>query len=61
MIEGIVTRLVLEKHTQEIIIIVQAANQAITARLSRENAHGQNLYPGQKIRLCYLPEDITWY
>ena len=61
MIEGIVTRLVLEKHTQEIIIIVQVANQAITAKLSPENAHSRTLYPGQKIRLSYLPEDITWY
>jgi tungstate transport system ATP-binding protein len=60
-IEGIITRLVLEKHTQEIIIIVQAANQAITARLSPENARGHALYPGQKIRLSYLPEDIIWY
>ena len=61
MIQGIVTRLVLEKHTQEIIIIVQVANQAITARLSPENAQRHTLYPGQKIRLSYLPEDIAWY
>ncbi len=60
-INGTVTRLVLEKHTQEIIIIVQAANQAITARMSHENARSHALYPGQKIRLSYLPEDITWY
>ena len=61
MIQGIVTRLVLEKHTQEIIIIVQVANQAITARLSPENAQRHTLYPGQKIGLSYLPEDIAWY
>ena len=60
-IEGIITRLVLEKHTQDIIIIVQAANQAITAKLSSENKQGHALYPGQKIRLSYTPEDITWY
>ena len=60
-IQGTVTRLVLEKHTREIIIIVQAANQAITARLSPENTHRHTPYPGQKIRLSYLPEEITWY
>ncbi|MBT8373762.1 MAG: energy-coupling factor ABC transporter ATP-binding protein [Deltaproteobacteria bacterium] len=60
-IQGTVTRLVLEKHTREIIIIVQAANQAITARLSPKNAHRYTLHPGQKIRLSYLLEDVTWY
>jgi len=60
-IEGIITRLVLEKNTQKIIIIVQVANQAITAKLSSENKQGHTLYPGQKIRLSYTPEDITWY
>lgn len=60
-VQGIVTRLVLEKHTREIIIIVQAANQAITARLSPENARRHTLYPGQKIRLSYLLEDVSWY
>jgi len=61
MIQGIVTRLVLEKQTQEIIIIVQAANQALTARVSPEKAHEHALYPGQKIQLYYEPEDIIWY
>jgi tungstate transport system ATP-binding protein len=61
MIQGIVTRLVLEKHTQEIIIIVQTANQAISARVSPENTHEFALYPGQKIQLYYKPEDIIWY
>lgn len=61
MLQGTVTRLVLEKHTREIIIIVQAANQAITARLSPENAPKHTLYPGQEIRLYYVPEDIIWY
>jgi tungstate transport system ATP-binding protein len=61
MIQGIVTRLVLEKHTREIIIIVQAANQAVTARLSPQNAHEYALNPGQQIRLSYLLEDVTWY
>jgi tungstate transport system ATP-binding protein len=61
MIQGIVTRLVLEKHTQEIIIIVQTANQAISAMVSPENTHEFALYPGQKIQLYYKPEDIIWY
>ena len=61
MIQGIVTRLVLEKPTQEIIIIVQAENQALTARVSPEKAHEHALYPGQKIQLYYEPEDIIWY
>ncbi len=60
-IEGIVTRLVLEKQTQEIVIIAQVANQLITAKLSPEKARQHTLYPGQKIRLSYAVEDITWY
>jgi tungstate transport system ATP-binding protein len=60
-IQGTVTRLVLEKHTREIIIIAQAANQAITARLSPENAHRYTLHPGQKVKLSYLLEDVSWY
>ena len=60
-IEGIITRLVLERHTQEIILIVQAANQAITAKLSPEDKRRFSFYPGQTIRLSYTPEDVNWY
>ena len=60
-VEGIVTRLVLEKPARKIIVIVQAANQAIAAKLSPEKAREYALHPGQKIRLSYSPEDITWY
>lgn len=61
MIQGTLTRLVWDKHTREIIIIVQAANLAITARLSSKNTRRHDLYPGQKVRLFYEPEHIFWY
>jgi len=60
-INGTVTRLVLEKQTREMIIIVQAANQAITAKLPPEDARSHALYPGQEIQLSYTLDHVSWY
>lgn len=60
-IKGIVTRMVLEQNSRNVITIVQAGNQTFTLTLTPPEIDMHALCPGQNIRFRYSPDDINWY
>jgi tungstate transport system ATP-binding protein len=60
-IQGILTRLILEKNTHNIVAITQAGNQSFTVKLSSEKAQRLSLCPGVAVQLSYHTHDIKWY
>ena len=60
-IYGTLTRLILEKNSQNIIAITQAGNQSFTVKLSSRKARRLSLYPGEAVQLSYRTRDIKWY
>jgi len=60
-VHGRITRLVLDKSSQDILLVTQVGNQALTSKISPEDPRTKALYPGQNIQLAYHPEDVTWY
>ena len=60
-LSGMITRQLYDKDSQDILLVVQVANQAITTRLSGDNIRTNGFYPGQTVKLFYQPEDINWY
>jgi tungstate transport system ATP-binding protein len=60
-IHGTLTRMILEKNSQNLIAIAQAGNQSFTVKLSSEKAQRLSLYPGVAVQLSYDTRDIKWY
>jgi tungstate transport system ATP-binding protein len=60
-IHGILSQLMLEKNTQQLIAVIQVSNQSFTAKLSPEKAQDLHLYPGTTVQLSYDIHDINWY
>jgi tungstate transport system ATP-binding protein len=60
-IHGTLTRLLLEKNTQNLVAITQASNQSFTVKLSSKKARRLSLYPGMAVQLSYNTSDIKWY
>jgi tungstate transport system ATP-binding protein len=60
-LQGLLTRLMLEKNTQHMLAIVQVGNQSFTVKLSRDTARKLHLYPGMVVWLFYDICDIIWY
>lgn len=61
MICGTLTRLILEKNTQNLIAITQVSNQSFTVKLSSQKAQDLKIYPGMTVQLSYDTRDINWY
>ena len=59
-LNGIVTRLFLEKGGDTIQAAVKVAELIITARLAREHVEALNLSPGRKVSISYEPQQIEW-
>ena len=60
-LSGMITRQLYDQDSQDILLVVQIGNQALTTRLSGDRIHKNGYYPGQTVKLYYHPEDITWY
>ena len=60
ILEGIVSRLTLEKASTEIVATILIGNLPFTLKLSRQKIQQENLYPGQKVTLHYSPHSVTW-
>ena len=61
ILKGMITRQMYDKDSQDILLVVQVSNQAITTRLSGDTIHTNGFYPGQTVKLFYQPDNITWY
>ena len=60
MLEGIVSRLTLEKASTEIVVTILIGNLPFTLKLPREKIQQENLYPGQKVKVYYNPHSVKW-
>ena len=60
ILEGMVSRLALEKTNAEIVVTILVSNLPFTLKLSRQQIQHENLYPGQKVRLQYNPKSVKW-
>jgi tungstate transport system ATP-binding protein len=60
VLEGIVSRLTLEKTRAEIVATILIGNLPFTLKLSRQKTRKENLYPGQRVYLYYTPDSVKW-
>ena len=60
ILQGIVSRLTLEKTGSQIVATILVGNLPFTIKMSQQVIRQQNLYPGQKVKLQYFPESVQW-
>jgi tungstate transport system ATP-binding protein len=60
ILEGIVSRLTLEKMSAEIVATILIGNLPFTVKLSTQKIRQENLYPGQRVRLHYSHNSVKW-
>ena len=60
VLEGIVSRLTLEKTRAEIVATILIGNLPFTLKLSRQKIQQENLYPGRRVKLHYSPNSVKW-
>ena len=59
-LNGMVSRLALEKTSTEIMATILIGNLPFTLKVPRQKIQEENLYPGQKVRLQYSPQSVKW-
>ena len=59
-LQGIVSRLTLEKTGAQIVATLLVGNLPFTLKLSRQKIQQENLYPGRKVTLIYNPYSVKW-
>ena len=60
VLEGIVSRLTLEKTHADIVATILVGNLPFTLILSQQKTEQENLYPGQRVCLYYTPDSVQW-
>lgn len=60
ILEGMVSRLALEKTNAEIVVTILIGNLPFTSKLPQQQIQQENLYPGRKVRLNYNPYSVKW-
>jgi tungstate transport system ATP-binding protein len=60
ILEGIVSRLTLEKTSAEIVVTILIGNLPFTLKAPQQQIQQENLYPGQPVTLHYAPQSVTW-
>jgi len=60
ILEGIVSRLTLEKMSAEIVATILIGNLPFTVKLSTQKIRQENLYPGQRVTLNYSHNSVKW-
>jgi tungstate transport system ATP-binding protein len=60
-IQGVLTRLMLEKSSQQLLAAVQVSNQNFTVRVPPDTLWSTELLPGMTVRLNYDIRSINWY
>ena len=59
-LDGIVSRLTLEKNSTDILATILVGNLPLTLKISPQKIKQKNLYPGQKVTLNYEPNSVKW-
>ena len=60
-LHGIVSRLILEQCTQKIVATIIVDNLPFTVKLSQDQIHDLNIYPGQRVLINYNSQAVTWH
>lgn len=60
ILNGIVSRLTLEKNSADILATILIGNLPFTLKLPSQKIQQENLYPGQKVTLIYNPYSVKW-
>ncbi|MFO7752339.1 MAG: ABC transporter ATP-binding protein [Desulfobacteraceae bacterium] len=59
-LEGVITRMILEKAGMEIITSVMIGDLFFTLRLSGQEVRSLRLYPGAKVVICFQKDAVQW-
>ncbi len=59
-LNGIVSRLALEKSSADIAATILIGTLPLTLKLSRQKIQQENLYPGRRVTLSYNPHSVKW-
>ena len=60
VLSGVVSRLIHEKRSGEIVVTVLVDNIPVTVKMDREKLRRSDLYPGREVYVVYTPQHITW-
>ena len=60
VLQGVVSRLALEKTRAEIVVTILIGNLPFTSTLPPDQIRQENLYPGQRVTLHYSPDSVKW-
>ncbi len=60
-LHGIISRMILEQSTGEVIVTVPVGNYPFTLKLTRKQVQDMGLYPGGNVALGYDPNAVKWY
>ncbi|MDM8525114.1 ATP-binding cassette domain-containing protein [Desulfococcaceae bacterium HSG8] len=59
-LDGVISRLILEKRTGRIITTILVGNFPLTAKFDQSRIRELKLYPGCEVRLYYDPGSVKW-
>jgi len=60
LLNGVVSRLIHEKRSGDVIVTVLVENLPFTAKMTREQLRRHDLYPGREVCIRYAPRHIRW-
>lgn len=60
MLEGIITRMALEKNTGDILAVITVGGVAFNAKISHSKIRETGLYPGMTVFISFSPDSVRW-
>ena len=60
VLNGIISRLTLDKNSAEILATILIGSLPLTLKIPKNKVQQENLYPGQKVNVCYDPHAVVW-
>ncbi|NNF98247.1 MAG: ABC transporter ATP-binding protein [Desulfobacteraceae bacterium] len=59
-LEGLITQMTLRRGREQLAVTLAVGDLGLTVTSAQHEADQQQLYPGKKIRVRYLPADVEW-
>jgi tungstate transport system ATP-binding protein len=60
VLNGIISQLTLDKNSAEILATILIGSLPLTLKIPQNKVQQENLYPGQKVNVCYDPHTVVW-
>ena len=60
ILKGIVSRLVLDKNSADMLATILIGTLPLTLKMSRLKIQQEDLYPGQQVKVYYDPNAVSW-